>query len=142
MQTPIHNTYFNDLQEEYFDNLDHQGIDYLDVTEGDQGHKFYNVKVKYLLSADEMAKELGFNSFLEYAESRHIEIKSDNDTTTVQRQFGRFIVSYDGKDMFINDAQDDQHVVFSSDLSPELIETMCTALIETIKTYNKVKGAL
>lgn len=142
MQTSLEKTYFNDLQEEYLEYLDHEGIDYLDVTEADQGHTFFNIKPQFVLSSEEMAKELGYESFGDYCKQHVIEINSDDAVTTVQRQFGRFTISYDGKDMFVNDAQDNQHAIFYTQLSPDLVELMCTGLVETIKTYNKTKESV
>lgn len=133
---------FRDLQDEYFDHLDSQGIEYLNYDQADQGHIFTSIKQEYQLSAEAMSAELGYDSLDQYLLQRHFDLQANTTKISVEQTFGRFIVTYDGKDISVNDAQDSQSVVFSSDLAQDDVELLCTGLIETMKKYNAVKGGV
>lgn len=62
---PLHNELREQLEDQYFDMLEENGVDYLDYDQvsNDPPHTLTSVKEQYLLSEDEMSQELGFENF-------------------------------------------------------------------------------
>lgn len=60
----------------------------------------------------------------------------------IERPIGRFVISYDGKELFIYDTKDNQKVIFSSELNRDDLEIMTVGINDTMKLFNKAQRGI